>query len=156
MQNFEGDLLLVDTPDGGDILIDEGLFQADSSLETAVYLSLFGGNKEDSGKVKTNKTWWGNTLDETSDEEKLISRFQYIITALPLSVKNIRAAEAAAVLDLQWAINLGIADKIEAEGRIKDKGWFFLEIKILKNADAIFNGNFLTAWTAGAGGVYGV
>jgi hypothetical protein len=55
LQTFEGDLLLEDTPDGGDIRIENNLFVSDRSFNTAVYLSLFGGNKDDNGKVKNNE-----------------------------------------------------------------------------------------------------
>ena len=47
LQDFEGDLLLADSADGGNVLISDGLFQGDRSFNTAVYLSLFGGNRDD-------------------------------------------------------------------------------------------------------------
>ena len=154
-QEFEGDLLLIDTPDGGDIVIEDGLFTADTAFSTAVYLSLFGGNKEDAGKIKTNKTWWGNTLEGITEAEKIVSRFQHIITAMPLSVKNIKAAEAAAILDLQWIIDLEIADKIESECLTREKGIFILLINILKNKNTIFKTNYSSLWT-GTGAAYGI
>jgi phage gp46-like protein len=153
MNDFEGDLLLLDTPDGGDIVIENGLLQPDRGFATAVYISLFGGNKEESGKVKTNKTWWGNTLEGT-EAEKIVSRFQHIITAMPLSIKNIKAAEEAAKLDLKWIVGLGIADKIEADGRTGEKGFFSITVTILKDTNTVFENSYSTLWAAG--GDYGI
>jgi phage gp46-like protein len=148
LQDFEGDVLLVETPDGGDFIIQDGLIMADTNYSTAIYLSLFGGDKDDSGVVKTNKTWWGNTLRGMKKNEKLISRFQYIIRSMPLTVKNIKNAEAAAVLDLAWMVEEGLADKVEASGSTKGKNRFHLEINLIKSGTSIFDYSFNTIWGA--------
>jgi phage gp46-like protein len=153
LQDFEGDLLLTDTRDGGDVLIAEGLFQSDRSFDTAVYLSLFGGNKSDSGKVKNNKTWWGNTLRGTSENEKLVSRFQNVIFGLPMTTKNILEAEDAAELDLKWIIDEGLADKIEAVGRAITHNRFTLRVNIEAGGKYIYAHTFALFWEAG---VYGI
>ncbi len=155
MNEFEGDLLLIDTPDGGDLVIETGILQPDRRFDTAVYISLFGGNKEDSGKVKTNKTWWGNTLED-NETNKIVSRFQFIITAMPLTIKNIKAAEAAAKMDLQWIIDQGIADKIEAEGRTAENNFFTLAIKILKDNTTLFENSYSDLWVGRSRRDYGV
>ena len=117
MDDFEGDLLLRDTPDGGDIIVEDGLFKDDRMFDTAVYLSLFGGNKDDDGKVENSRTWWGNTLPLADESEKLISRFQALITRTPMTTKTIREAEVAAELDLQWLVKEGLADRIIVAGK---------------------------------------
>jgi phage gp46-like protein len=148
LQDFEGDVLLIETPDGGDFVMKDGLITADNNYSTAFYLSLFGGNKEDSGVVKTNKTWWGNTLKNTQKNEKLISRFQYVIRSMPLTVKNIKAAEDAAVLDLAWMVEEGIADKVEADGSTEGKNRFCIAVNIIKSETSIYKGSFNTLWGA--------
>jgi phage gp46-like protein len=153
VSDFQGDLLLIDTVDGGDVVIENGLFKGDRAFSTAVYLSLFGGSKDDTGKIKTNKTWWGNTLEGTSEAEKMVSRFQNIISGLPLSVKNVKAAENAAVLDLAWFIDLGIADKVEVEARTGEKSRFFITVKILKDKNTLFENSYSLLWEAGINGV---
>jgi phage gp46-like protein len=152
MSDFQGDLFLIDTPDGGDVIVENGLFKADPSFSTAVYLSLFGGNKDDAGKIKTNKTWWGNTLDGTSKAEKMVSRFQNIISGLPLSVKNIKAAEKAAALDLAWIIDQGITDKIEVEASTGERNYFYMNVRILKEKNTIFENSYSLLWRAGING----
>jgi phage gp46-like protein len=153
LQDFEGDILLTETPDGGDFIMNDGLIMADHNYSTAIYLSLFGGNKEDSGVVKTNKTWWGNTLRDTQKNEKLISRFQYVIRSMPLTVKNIKAAEDAAVLDLAWMVEEGIADKVEATGSTEGKNRFRIAINITKSGINIFNDSFNVLWGPNNGGI---
>jgi phage gp46-like protein len=152
LQNFQGDLLLEDTPDGGNIRIDDGLFVSDQSFNTAVYLSLFGGNKDDTGKVKNNKTWWGNMLPETSDTEKLVSRFQSIILGLPMTTKNIQEAETAAMLDLSWITDEGIADEILVDGRAGNSNKFFLRVDIRAAGKSIYDNTFSLFWKIG---IYG-
>jgi phage gp46-like protein len=152
LNDFEGDILFIETPDGGDIVVKDGLIVPDRTFSTAVYLSLFGGNKEDSGKVKNNKTWWGNTLQGTLENEKLVSRFQVIITGLPLTVKNVREAETAAFLDLKWLMDEGIADNILVETKVSGKNTFYLSVEILKDKEQLFSSGYSMQWTGGWNG----
>jgi len=151
-QFFEGDLLLASTPDGGEIRVENGVFACDRAFNTAVYLSIFGGNKEDTGKVKNNKTWWGNTLEGTGENEKLVSRFQAVIFGLPMTSKNIESAESAAALDLQWIIDEGIADKITVSGRAVSRKKFSLRVEIKAGGKSIYENTFALFWKAG---IYG-
>jgi phage gp46-like protein len=153
LQIFEGDLFLEDTPDGGDIRIENNLFVSDRSFNTAVYLSIFGGNKDDNGKVKNNKTWWGNTLPGTAENEKLVSRFQAVISGLPMTTKNILEAESAAQLDLKWVVDEGIADKVTASGRALSHNKFALVVDIQAGGASIYENTFALFWKAG---IYGV
>jgi phage gp46-like protein len=152
LQNFEGDLLLEDTPDGGDIRIENDLFVSARSFDTAVYLSLFGGNRDDNGRVKNNRTWWGNTLDGTEENEKLVSRFQAIIFGLPMTAKNIQEAETAAGLDLKWLVDEGAADKIIAAGKATGRNGFAITIEILSGGKSIYENTFSLFWRSG---IYG-
>jgi phage gp46-like protein len=146
LQNFEGDALLHETIDGGELAIENGLFISDKKFSSAVYLSLFGGNSEDAGKVKNNKEWWGNKIEGITENEKLVSRFQNIIFGLPMTVKNIREAEAAAVIDLKWFIAEKIADEINVNGQAIGKNQFYLTVKIKKNTLTIFEDSYALQW----------
>jgi len=149
LQNFEGDLLLYETLDGGDVSVENGLFVSDRQFNSAVYLSLFGGNKTDNGKTNSKNQFWGNYLNGVTDSEKLRSRFQFIITGLPMSVKNIREAEQAAAIDLQWFIDEKIADEIFINGRATGKNRFNLKVEILKDKNNIFENEYFLLWGAG-------
>ena len=154
LQVFEGDLLLVDTPDGGDIVIQDGFFVNDNAFNNAVYLSLFGGNKEDNGRVQNNNEWWGNKLPANS-AERMTSRFQAIIFGLPMTTKHIIEAENAASLDLAWLIEEGIGEEIRVDGRVIDgkRNIFNLRIDILSFGSSIYSNTFSLFWGAGLYGV---
>jgi len=143
--DFSGDILLVDSPDGGDLEIEHGLIKNDKQFSTAVYLSLFGGNLDDPGKTKSKRAWWGNLLVDT-ESEKLRSRFQYIINGFPMTVKYIREAEAAALLDLEWFKKEKIADEIIVSGKSIDKSTFNLKVEILADRELLYKNNFSIQW----------
>jgi phage gp46-like protein len=67
---------------------------------------------------------------------------------MPLTVKNIKDAEAAAVLDLAWMVEEGLADKVDANGTAKGKNYFQLDVNLLKSGTSIFSYGFNTAWGA--------
>jgi len=149
LQIFEGDLLLLDTLDGGDIKLIDDVFISDTSINTAVYLSLFGGNKDDNGKVKNKFTWWGNTLTGVSENEKIVSRFQAVIFGLPMSTKNIQEAETAAAMDLQWIIDEGIGDEVNVSGSAIARNKFKLKVNITAKGKNIYENDFSMPWQAG-------
>ena len=141
-------MLLIDTPDGGDLIIENGLIKSDPQFSTAVYLSLFGGNIDDPGKTNTKRSWWGN-LFALTESEKIRSRFQFIINGLPMTVKNIREAEVAAGLDLDWMIKEEIADEINIQGRSINQNTFELEVEILKDGNTLFENTYSLLWQGG-------
>lgn len=153
MVDFEGDIFLIETPDGGDIVLENGTIKPCKDFSTAVYLSLFGGNKDDAGAVKNRHTWWANTLKETPEDEKMVSRFQAVIAGLPLSVKNIRKAETAAALDLEWLKSEGAADEVIADGETKGKNTFVLKVEVKNKGQRLYEKEFALLWEHGIDGV---
>jgi len=151
-KEFAGDVKLLSTPDGGDLLVENGLVAADSSIGTAAYLSLFGGNRDDDGKTENANTWWGNLLSGVKPNEKMVSRFQNVIAGLPLTAKNIAAAETAARLDLAWFVEEGAADEIAVSSRVEGRSRFLLAVDLRKNGASEYSGEFAAEW-GGAGGV---
>lgn len=148
MLDFEGDVLFTDSPDGGQIAIEDGLVKCDRSFSTAVYLSLFGGNKEDDGKVENTKGWWGNYTEGALPEERLTSRFQTFATK-PLSSANIRLAERAAVADLSWLKDDGIADEVDASGIIDAVHHAVFTITVKKGGETVLKTKYGIQWEAG-------
>lgn len=149
---FEGDMLLIDTLEGGDAVLENGVIKNDPTFSTAVYLSLFGGNKDDAGKVKTGSTWWGNTLRELEPHEALTSRFQNVICALPMTVKNIRVAEEAARLDLAWIVEDDIADEITTSVTSEGAKRFRLVVGMKKAGMELYSGAYGLLWEGGING----
>jgi phage gp46-like protein len=150
---FEGDVLLKATEDGGEIDITDGLITCDRGFSTAVYLSLFGGNEEDDGKVENDKTYWGNLISGTKANEKDVSRFQNIIKALPMSVKNIKLACDAAALDLAWMKDTDIADEILISSSIGGKNMLNLIVKVNKDGTTLSKSEYSIHWEAMSYGV---
>jgi len=90
MPGTQGDVLIKQTPDGGAIDIQGGLVEMTGGFESAFYLALFGGEKDDDGTQDSKNNWWGNLVEE---EPSLIvrSRTQHIlITLVPISGNLIR------------------------------------------------------------------
>jgi phage gp46-like protein len=152
VSDFCGDVLLVATPDGGDIVVTDGLVVSDTALSTAAYLSLFGGNKADNGKVKNSMTWWGNLVPEIKESEKMISRFQNIITAMPFSVKNIQAAEQAARLDFAWLIAEGIAERVDVSIRAVSLKKIEVKVDMTAGGDTSSK-KYLFSWGGASDGI---
>ena len=151
MTDFEGDVLFLDSNDGGVLQIEDGVIACDKTFKTAVYLSLFGGNFEDDGVTDSGKAFWGNLIGE--DKTKMVSKFQNTICSLPMTSKNLKLAEDAACSDLQWLIDDGIADKVTASGKIKDLKTADFEINALKSGENILSTTFGIEWEAMANGL---
>lgn len=111
------DVLLRQTNDGGDITLQGGLVLMAEGLETAAFLSMFGGNEDDPGETDTTRQWWGNLL-EAEPERAYRSETQYLVKSLPAVPLNLRRIEQAASRDLQWMLDTGLAQSIDVEATI--------------------------------------
>jgi phage gp46-like protein len=111
------DVLLRESNDGGDITVDHGLVLLSEGLETAVFLSLFGGNEDDPGGDATELQWWGNLI-ETEPARTYRSETQHLIRSLPAVPFNLRRIEQAASRDLQWMLDTGVATSVAVEASI--------------------------------------
>lgn len=105
------------THDGGDINVVGGLVEMNGGLESAAYLSLFGGNEDDTGLVGASFTWWGNLIED-KPERQYRSKTQYLLQALPLTTHNLTRLEDAALSDLDWFLSGNIASSVEVEARL--------------------------------------
>jgi phage gp46-like protein len=111
------DVLLRQTNDGGDLTIENGLLLMSEGLETAAYLSLFGGNEDDPGESDLTRQWWGNQLDG-EPERAYRSETQYLVQGLPAVPFNLRRIEQAAARDLQWMLDTELAQSVTVEASI--------------------------------------
>lgn len=106
----DGDVKLYQTVDGGEINAVNGIIEMNGGLETAVYLSLFGGNEDEN-------EWWGN-IDEPDPNKQQRSETQQLLQALVLSSNNLRRVEDAANRDLAWMVSSGVATSVSAAASI--------------------------------------
>lgn len=148
--NFQGDVLLYAANDGGEISVIDGLISDCETFDTSVYLSLFGGNSRDSaGRAK--ETWWGNLIPGTKDEEKYVSKFQAIISGLPISALNIQKATLAAGEDLAWVKSNKIADEINIAIYAEDIKKLRVAIEFKKESATLFDCEYAFQWRNGNG-----
>jgi phage gp46-like protein len=98
------DVRLFHAQDGGEIELIGGEPVMVAGLETAAYLSLFGGNESDSGLPGDDlKQWWGN-FGEAEPARRYRSETQHLLATLPPTTGNLRRLEFAVCNDLAWLI----------------------------------------------------
>jgi phage gp46-like protein len=107
----QGDVILYQTTDGGNITVTNGIVNMAGGLDTAAYLSLFGGNEGDDGRADNIDNWWAN-LSELDPVNQYRSETQYIIESLPATSYNLLRVEQAAQRDLQWFLDQKIASSV--------------------------------------------
>lgn len=130
--NQQGDILLYQTPDDGEINVEDGLAVMSPGLETTVYLSLFGGNEDDDGRPDNPFNYWGN-IDEILPERQYHSETQNLLKSLPATSAGLRRIEAAAERDLAWLLDAGVASSVVVSASIP--GVNRLDLLVLITAD---------------------
>ena len=116
MTQQQGDILLFQTDDGGDIAVEDGLVRMSGGLETAAYLSLFGGNEGDDGRERSPANWWGN-LGQPA-ERQYRSGTQHLLQSIPATSGNLRRIEDAASRDLAWFTEQKVASSVTVSASI--------------------------------------
>lgn len=140
------DVRLFQTDDGGDISYVNGNPTLADGLETAVFLSLFGGNEQDSGiDADDPLQWWGNRI-ELDATKKYRSETQYLLRSLPATSSNLRLIEDANGRDLSWLKTDNIADSISVAATFPTVGrlQIIIDIAIGNN---IFSYSFFLQWS---------
>ncbi|UGC98021.1 hypothetical protein [Oceanospirillum phage vB_OsaM_PD0307] len=128
------DVLLFQTNDNGEVEIESGLVTLTPGLDTAAYLSLFGGNWKDDGSQNNNQTWWGN-LDETEAAKQYRSETQYLLGTIPATSRNLRRVEDAATRDLQWLLDGSIASSLTVSASLIGLNRVKIEVIIRAEGD---------------------
>lgn len=112
MAGQQGDVKLFQTNDEGEITVENGIVEMSGGLETAAYLSLFGGNEDDDGLQDSSVTFWGN-IDETESAREYRSETQHLLQALPSIPNNLKRIKAAAERDLDWFLSERVASTVD-------------------------------------------
>jgi hypothetical protein len=129
--NQTGDVLLYQTVDKGEINVELGVTEMTGGFQTAIYLSLEGGNVEDSGQeADEHLQYWQNFI-ETIPARKLRSETQHVLQSLPITSGNLKIVEAAALKDLAWLSDS--ASNLEVKATIPRLNW--VDIFITFEAD---------------------
>lgn len=139
----QGDVKLIQTVDGGEISIVNGVTEMSGGLETSVYLALFGGNEDDDGSNDNVFSWWGNKGKVLA--EQYHSKTQYLLQSLPATSSNLLLLEDAVLLDLAYLTDLNIASSVEVTISIPTVN--AVNIKIIIEAEGIETEfNFTENW----------
>lgn len=109
------DVRIYQSDEGGAIDVVNGdCVLSTDGLESAAYLSLFGGNEDDSGiQGDDSKQWWAN-FAEPDPERIYRSETAFLLRSIPLVPSNLRRLEDAATRDLGW-LEDSIADAVIVE-----------------------------------------
>lgn len=148
MAEQQGDVLLCQTNDDGEINVEGGIVEMSSGLKTAAYLSLFGGNEEDDGRADNSATWWAN-LDEVDPARQYRSETQHSLQALPSTTNNLRRIEDAAGRDLAWFVQNNVASSLTVVASIPALNKIKLTINI-EAAGEESSFEFVENWKASA------
>lgn len=142
---FMGNVLLVSGGDGGDIVVEDGLVKDCRNFDTAVYLSLFGGNKNDlNGRPK--ETWWGNLVPGTKRSEWMHSEFGAMVTGLPLTSGNLRNASEAVSRDLDWVKSEAGADSVSSSLLAENSKRVRLTVEVMQDKKKAGGGSYEFQW----------
>lgn len=144
------DARLFQTHDGGDLeFANDDLvttdIHIDSGLETAAYLSMFGGNERDSGLPGDRLQWWGNIGEPLERQQR--SETQHLLRDLPAVSSNLLRLEDAASRDLQWFRDSGLASAIEVTAYLSSVDTVTFQIRIVIQ-DQNFSFAFEGSWGA--------
>jgi phage gp46-like protein len=141
---FSGDALL-DFSDGrGELVLEDGLFKDCRDFSTAVCLSLFGGNKDDTKGLEKD-TWWGNLIPGTKETERMKSEFSAAVDGTPLTSGNIRRAQEAAERDLSWIKSEAGAETIDVSVSAVNSHRVYLDTKMVMDGNTSEN-KFQMQW----------
>lgn len=142
---FMGDVLLTSTPDGVDIVLENGLIKDCRDFDSAVLLSLMGGNDEDLNR-RPKETWWGNLVEGTQESEWISSEFGAMVKGFPLTSGNLRKAKDACKRDLNWIMNEGGADNISVELAAESSQRVKLDVEVTQDGNGAGGGNYELQW----------
>lgn len=124
------DPLLLSTPDGAEIESINGVVTLTDGIESAILLSLTGGNSDDPGRSDKTHEFWGN-LTAKHPHERLRSEFAHLADGMPLTSGTLRQLEDAARRDLAWLTEPGptgvtLAESVELTIRSPGRNMIFL------------------------------
>ena len=109
----------------------------DTGLETAVYLSWFGGNERDPGLRHDDANpdhshavqWWGNIGEPP--ERQMTSETGHFIRSLPATSNNLLRIEDAATRDLQWMLDTDYSTGVTVDVALVAKNRIDLSARVI-------------------------
>jgi|SRR5690242_11290055 len=139
------DVRIYQTDNGGEISFVNGQAVMSDGLESSVYLSLFGGNEQDSGLAADDSVqWWGN-LTEPLAERRYRSETQGLLRSIPPIPANLRRIEEAVAADLEWMLDTKLATFVGAIASMPAVNSVHIEIRVQIDG-TVFPFEFTEPW----------
>lgn len=111
----QGDVRLFHEPDGGEIKCEGGIIELTQAPDTAAYLSMLGGNEDDSALADGDREQWWANFEELDRRRHQRSRTQFVLDGFPCTPENLSILEDAVRTDLAWMVDeLGAAITVSA------------------------------------------
>ena len=140
-----GDVKLIITKEGFDIDLKNNFIEMTSGFESAIFLSIFGGNEEDDYSEATKeKQFWGNRLNGNQYRSRTLK----FINGNYANAQNLQLLEQNILLDLNWFIEENIADTLEVDCSIPNFNELKIDIRLLRDSKLLANSNYKLNWKA--------
>lgn len=140
-----GDVKLIITKEGFDIDLKNNFVEMTSGFESAIFLSIFGGNEEDDYSEATKeKQFWGNRLNGNQYRSRTLK----FINGSYANAQNLQLLEKNILLDLNWFIEENIADTLEVDCSIPNFNELKIDIRLLRDSKLLANSNYKLNWKA--------
>jgi len=134
MSDYDGDVRLSHTADGGDIEFSFGQPVMDRGLWTAGYISLF-----------TDSGWWGNAVSD--EPEKIGCEIGSLSEGTLSNQTRLDIAEEARSA-LEWMVEQGIAKSVEVEAEIVNPVTLAILVTVTEPDGNVQDLRYLTNWEA--------
>lgn len=138
------DVRIYQTADGGEVDWKNGQPITADGLESAAYLSCFGGNEQDNGLAAGERQQWWANFEIAAPEQRMRSELQSVLRGMPAVPYNLARAEDAAMNDLAWMVT-ELEAKVEVSASIPELDQLGLNVKIQIGA-AKYEFDFTSRW----------
>jgi hypothetical protein len=136
------DVVVLQMPDGGEINCANGVIELGDGPETAAFLSLFGGNEDDSaGDDGKSSQWWGNVI-ESDPAKRMRSETQHLLRSIAITSGNIARIEDAISHDLAWMVETEFASFVGGAVSIPALNTIRIDVKIVVQ-DVVYTPAFI-------------
>ncbi len=105
------DVKIYQTQNDGDIVVENGITEMTPGFDSAVYLSMFGGNEADEGGSDDPNQWWGDILD-ADPARHYRGETETTLLNLPAVPASLLRVEEAAKRDLKWLTDTRAASTV--------------------------------------------
>lgn len=128
------DIALVEKENEIDFALENGDLVLDEGLETAVLISLYSEKRVDRSELpdgeSSQKGWWGDLLSEVEGDQ--IGSKLWLLNRGKLTLETVPRIENFVRDALQWAIDDGLASRVNVVAALSERGRVETDVEILR------------------------